>query len=121
MMVLGALLFIFAEPFARLMTQDAKTIEYTASYLRINSLAEPFLALAMILSGALQGAGDTRSPMWVSIFTNWIIRLPLAWFLALIIGLGPTGAWIAMTSSIVMMGLLMALRFQSGHWIKSRI
>ena len=121
MVVFGTMLFFGAEPLARLMSHDPKAIEYTASYLRINALAEPFLAFAMILSGALQGAGDTRSPMWISIFCNWIIRLPILWLLALKLSLGPTGAWIAMTISITIMGLLVIWRYQSGEWLKVRV
>ncbi|MBI4533261.1 MAG: MATE family efflux transporter [Candidatus Melainabacteria bacterium] len=121
MLILATLLFILAEPCAQLMSQDKQTISYAASYLRINALSEPFLALAMILSGALQGAGDTRMPMWISVFANWIVRLPLAWILALGLALGPTGAWIAMTGSVIIMGLLVAWRYQSGMWIKIKV
>lgn len=121
MLVLGTAVFLGAEMLARLMSHDPKTIEYTTSYLRINALAEPFLALAMILSGALQGAGDTRSPMWISISCNWVIRIPVLWLLALKLGYGPTGAWIAMTTSIIMMGLLVTWRYQSGTWLKVRV
>ena len=121
MLVLATAIFILAEPFARLMSQDRQTITFTTSYLRINALAEPFLAVAMILGGALQGAGDTRTPMWISIVCNWVVRLPLAWLLCLTLAWGPDGAWIAMTVSVIMMGLLTAWRFQSGGWIKVRV
>jgi len=121
MIVLAVLIFVFAEPFAHFMSRDPQTISYTAAYLRINALAEPFLAVGMVLGGALQGAGDTRAPMWISIFSNWIVRLPLAWLLSLRLGLGPDGAWISMTVSVILMGLLTAWRFQSGGWVKVRV
>lgn len=122
MMVLFSIaLFLLAEPIARVMSHDPKTIAYTSSYLRINALAEPFLALGMILSGALQGAGDTRPPMWISLFANWIVRLPLAWLLALILGYGPTGAWISMTISVILTAFLVMWRYQSRAWIKVKV
>ena len=121
MTVLGAALFLGAEPFAEFMSKDAKTVEYTVDYLRINAISEPFLAVGMILAGALQGAGDTRTPMWISLFTNWVVRLPLAWVLSLQLHQGPMGAWIAMTVSVVIMGALQAWRFQSGSWVKTRV
>jgi len=121
MVVLGVFLFLGAGSLAQLMSHDPKTIEFTTNYLRINALAEPFLALGMILSGALQGAGDTRSPMWISITCHWVIRVPLLWLLALKMGYGPTGAWITMAISIIIMGLLMAWRYQSGTWLKVRV
>ncbi len=118
---MGVILFVCAGQIARLMSNDANTIAIVISYLRINALSEPFLALAMILSGALQGAGDTRSPMWITIFSNWCVRLPLAYLLSLVCGIGPSGAWWAMTASIALMGLLTCWRFTSKAWVKLHI
>lgn len=120
MIVLGCAVYFEARPLACLMSHDPLAVEFTASYLRINALAEPLLAVAMILSGALQGAGETKSPMWISIFCNWLVRLPLLWLFALSLKQGPTGAWTAMATSIVVMGILVAWRFQSGSWVKAR-
>jgi putative MATE family efflux protein len=121
MLFLGAAVFAGAGQLAHLMSHDPKTIEYTTSYLQINALAEPFLAVAMVLSGALQGAGDTRSPMWISIFCNWLVRFPILWLLALQFKYGPTGAWLAMAASIVAMAVLCTWRYQSGRWLKVRV
>ena len=85
MILMGGAMFAFATPLAHFMSTEPATILYTRDYLRINALAEPLLALNMVLSGALQGAGDTRTPMWITLFCNWIVRLPLAWFLAIIV------------------------------------
>ncbi|MBZ0186035.1 MAG: MATE family efflux transporter, partial [Candidatus Obscuribacterales bacterium] len=116
--VLATLLFVLAEPIAGLMCKDPVTIEYVTSYLRINALSEPWLALGMILGGAFQGAGDTKTPMWITFITNWVIRLPLAYYLALNFKLGPQGVWWAMTSSVVIMGLLTAWRYRSRSWTR---
>lgn len=118
MLVLGTLLFVFADQIARFMTHDPATIRYTADYLRINALCEPLLAVNMILSGGLQGAGDTRFPMWISLLTNWVIRLPLAWFLAQYLGLGASGVWWAMTISVCLSAIIIAVRFQGSAWVK---
>lgn len=114
-------LFFYAPYLARIMSLDARTVEYTVSYIRINAAAGPALAIAMILSGALQGAGDTRPPMWISIFSNWVIRVPLCWVLALTFAFGPAGAWWAMASSIAIMALLITWRFQSKAWVRIRV
>ncbi len=118
MFICALALFALAPAMAATLSRDAETIGYTVSYLRINAIAEPGLAVAMILSGALQGAGDTRMPMWISIFSNWAIRIPLCWALALGAGFGPAGAWAAMTVSIFVMAALVTWRYQSGGWIK---
>ncbi len=119
MVVAGTVLFLFAEPIARIMSTDANTIAFTAAYLRINAISEPFLAMSFVLSGALQGAGDTRSPMWITITCSWLIRLPLAWILAIKYQLGTPGVWMAMTCSMTCSGILLAMRFGSRKWLRT--
>jgi Na+-driven multidrug efflux pump len=121
MVVLGLALFLTAGPLAATLSQDPDTVGYVTAYLRTNSLAEPLLALGMILGGALQGAGDTQTPMWITLITQWTVRLPLAWFFAIHFGLGPQGAWAAMAISVYCMGLLVAARYQSKAWIKIKV
>ncbi len=121
MTVLGCVLYFTAEPIARLMSHDPGTITYTTNYLRINALGEPFLALGMVLTGALQGAGDTKTPMYVTLICNWVIRLPIAFFLALSLNLGPDGVWWAMIFSVVIQGCLIAWRYQSKGWMQARL
>ena len=74
-----------------------------------------------IFNGALQGAGDTRVPMWITIGTHWIIRQPLAWLLAITYALGPRGVWIAMSLSSAASGLLNLWRYQSRAWERLKI
>jgi len=84
-------------------------------------VAEPFLALGTILSGAITGAGDTRAAMWIIVVCMWGVRLPLAYVLAIVMGYGPTGVWVAMVVSMMCYGLLMALRFRGGRWKHVRV
>ncbi len=121
MVVMGAGLFFFAVPLAHLMSKDAATLLYTKQYLQIEAFSEPFLALSMVLGGALQGAGDTRTPMWITIFAHWLVRLPLAWVLAVPCHLGPSGVWLAMALSVVISGLLTTWRYQSRAWLKIKV
>lgn len=119
--VLGAFMFLLADNIASWISSDPVTIPHIASYLRIAAFCEPFLALAMILSGALQGAGDTKTPMWITIICNWLVRLPLAYWLVLGLDMGPSGAWLAMTLSVVMSGIITAMRFRSLSWTRQRV
>ncbi len=116
MSICGVLLFFGAPALSSIMTSDISTRDYTTSYLQICALSQPLQAMAMIFNGALQGAGDTRIPMWITIAMHWIIRQPLAWILAITYGLGPNGVWIAMALSSCGSGLLNFWRFQSRAW-----
>jgi len=121
MTIMGIVFYVFAYPFARWFTSDPLVVEVAADYLRINAYAEPFLALAMVLSGAFQGAGDTRTPTWITFITMWLFRLPLAYLLALTLGYGTRGAWWAMAASMMVSGLLTAVSFQRGGWKRVKV
>lgn len=112
----SALIFIFASDLAGLVTNDPEVASETVRYLRLNMLVEPFMAMSVIMGGALQGAGDTRGVM-INVFAGmWLVRLPLAYILAISAGLGPLGAWIAMITSMTIQGILMGMRFRSSRW-----
>ena len=113
---MAVIIFIGAEFFASLIAANPEVVQETARYLRINMIAEPFMALGIVMGGSLQGAGDTRGTMWVIIRAMWLIRLPLAYYLVIVAGLGAMGAWVAMTLSMTVQGLFMARRFQQGIW-----
>lgn len=121
MTMMGVVFYVFAYPFTHWFTRDALVAKVAVDYLRINAYAEPFLALAMVLSGAFQGAGDTRTPTWITFVTMWLFRLPLAYLLALTLGYGTHGAWWAMAASMVVSGLLTALFFRRGGWQKVKV
>lgn len=113
MVVAATALFIFAEPLGRATTEDPKAALLIASYLRFNAIAEPFVALENILGGSLQALDDTKFPLMVGFLCNWIIRLPLAYALAITAGYGPAGVWISMMVTDIISGALITLRFRS--------
>lgn len=113
---LSLVFFMNAGPLASLLTGRQDVLEETARYLRFNMLSEPFMAMSAILGGALQGAGDTRGTLKVIGICMWLIRLPLAWFFALVLHYGASGVWMAMVISMCIQGILMAARFYKGTW-----
>jgi putative MATE family efflux protein len=124
MILLSALalpIFIWAELFASILARTPEVLAETANYLRITMVSEPFLALGTILSGAITGAGDTRATMWIIVACMWGVRLPLAYLLAITLGYGPTGVWIAMVVSMMCYAFLMSLRFRGGRWKHIRV
>jgi Na+-driven multidrug efflux pump len=84
-------------------------------------LSEPFMAMSVILGGSLMGAGDTRSAMSVIVFSLWVIRIPLAYVLAVSAGYGAVGIWAAMVISMVFQGITMTVRFRRGAWKQIRV
>lgn len=114
--------FIFARQLAEMMcADDIATVEATTSFLQINAIGAVFQGINAVISGALQGAGDTKITMWISIVCYWIIRLPLAWMLVVGLGMGASGAWISMAASATISAIAMSVRFQTGGWVHRRV
>ncbi|MBI5583410.1 MAG: MATE family efflux transporter [Deltaproteobacteria bacterium] len=114
--LLAAIIYGWSTTLAGFLTTDPVVFRETVNYLKINMLAEPFMAVSLALAGGLMGAGATRTPLYVVSTAMWLIRLPLAWVLAFHLALGPSGIWWAMTLSMIIQGGLMAWRFKAGNW-----
>ena len=110
--VMGIMLFIFATPLANIFSSDPAVIELAAQMLRIVAIAEPLFGVAIVMSGALRGLGDTRFPLVISLIGMWGVRCVLAPTLVFGFKIGLAGSWIAMVCDLCVRGLLCALRFK---------
>lgn len=115
-LLVGIILFLAAEKVAGLMSKDALVVKYSAEYMQIVGLSQPFVAAWLILVGAMQGAGYTRWPMIYTVFALVVLRLPLAWFLTITMGFGPIGTWASLATSSVVVGSLLIYQFKQGKW-----
>jgi putative MATE family efflux protein len=115
-LVMSALFYLLASTIAGWFSGDARVVALAASYLRVNAFGEPFLALSIVLGGALQGAGDTRFQALASILTMWLLRLPATYWLCLTLGYGAAGAWWVMAVTTALHGLVIAWWFRRGSW-----
>lgn len=116
MTLMGVVFYVLAVQFSHIFTHDATVVRLAVKYLRISAFTEPFLALGMILTGALNGAGDTMAPAIAGVVTMWGLRLPLAYWLAISLGLAAVGAWWSMALSTVILGIVSYGLFKLGRW-----
>jgi putative MATE family efflux protein len=102
--------------------EDAdKVIDIGRDLLFIFAFAMPGLAISLSLGGGLRGAGDTRAVLYIMAGTTWIVRLVPAYLLAITLGLGVPGAWLAAILDINTRAALMYLRFRRGKWKHIRV
>ncbi|MGL4735840.1 MAG: MATE family efflux transporter [Cellulosilyticaceae bacterium] len=116
MIVIGILFFIGAPFLAALFTEDAEVKLLVVKVLRIIALFQPLLSLSMIMASALQGAGDTKFPMYATLVGIWGIRVAGGYLLAVVFGLGLVGIWLAYALDVSVRGILMFLRFRKAKW-----
>lgn len=82
------------------------------------SLGYLIQAVTLVYDAAQVGAGDTVSPMLVNLAALWLVQLPLAWFLARGMGLGPQGIWWGLIAGWGVQAILMVRRYREARWQK---
>jgi len=113
---IGVLFVAFAGPIIRFFTDDPTIVPWGVSCLRIVSLGFVFYAYGMVLTNAINGAGDTWTPTWLNTFCFWIWEVPLAWALSRFTDLGPRGVFAAITIAFSTLALASAWVFRRGAW-----
>ncbi len=73
-------------------------------------------AVGMIMTQALNGAGDTASPSALNFVSFWIVQIPLALWLARGFEFGPNGVFIAEVIAESLLTLLSIFVFRRGRW-----
>jgi Na+-driven multidrug efflux pump len=89
--------------------------------LRMMGLMTPIIAVGMILSQALFGAGNTVFVMVVELILHFTCLVPLAWFLGITADLGLVGIWTAGLIYIALLAGTMTWKFAKGDWKAIRI
>lgn len=118
MILIGLIFFIFAPQLATFFTKTEEIQNLVISVLRIIALFQPFTALVQIMTNALQGAGDTKFPMYSTFIGIWGIRIGVGYLLAVCLKLGLIGVWCAYALDVTIRGLLLLGRFHKGKWQK---
>jgi putative MATE family efflux protein len=116
MTVFGILFFFFPRYFILIFTRDEEIIRYASTCLRIIAFAQPFLAATMVFAGALRGAGDTKTVLWVTAVGTWVVRVGGGYILAITLGYGLAGAWAAMVADFTLRGVVFFYIFNKGKW-----
>lgn len=112
--IVGMLFFVIPYPIMRLFSSDEKTVLLASKCLRIGAFAQIPTAIAMTLSGALKGAGDTKGPFRISLITNFVVRLPLIFLIVFVFKLPIIYIWIATCIQYLVEAFLMAIRYKKG-------
>lgn len=102
-----------------LFTKDQAVIRAGDQYLTIVSASYILFTLMFIYNGLLRGAGDTLLPMFFSLLSLWIIRIPIAWFLSERIG--SVGIWWSIPAGWFVGLVLAFFYYKTGRWKKMAV
>jgi len=112
MSLIGAILFFLSPWFATWFTTDKNAVDMVVTALRIDAFAQPALAVGLVLAGALQGAGDTKSPMYSTAIGMWVIRVLGVYILGIQFEMGIAGVWISIAIDLYVRAIYLFYRFK---------
>ena len=112
MSVWGLSFIMFPHAWVAVFTPDPAVLGYSVPLMTAMGLLQPPLALAMVLSGALRGAGETPSVLVAALIGGWCLLLPLAYLLGVAAGWGMSVVWAAMVVDWFVRWLVVSWRFR---------
>lgn len=116
-LLLTSLVMANAHFIALLLSPNEIVVKESVRYIYVALLCEPVMAWGVILAGALNGAGDTKSVMKIVGISIWLVRLPASFLLAITFGMGAPGVWWAMNLSLLVQAFLMSRRYFKRRWL----
>jgi Na+-driven multidrug efflux pump len=96
--------------------KEPVVVEIGAQLLRVLSLSGLFIAVALTYTGGLQGTGDTRSPLYISIVSQVLVPLGICFVIQQTGTLDPIDIWVAILVGHATRCALSVVRFNQGKW-----
>ncbi len=119
--IMIAVVLLNARSIVEFLEPNPQVVDEIIKYIYICMIAEPFIALNLAMTGALNGAGDTKAAMFYAVLNVWVLRLPLAYIFGIALGFHAAGIWWALNSGFFLQSILSTRRFISKKWQKIEI
>lgn len=120
--LIGSLfLFLPRQLLAAFGMTDPAVVEIGVQLLRVLSLSGLFIAVALTYTGGLQGTGDTKSPLFITIVSQFAVPLGICFFFRHWGTLEPIDIWLAILCGHMTRCILSVLRFSQGKWRNIRV
>ena len=120
--LVGALFLLIPAPLLAIFgMHKGPVVDIGVTLLRILSVSGLFIAVALTYTGGLQGTGDTKSPLYISIVSQVIVPLGICFVIQRVSHLEPIDIWIAILVGHVTRCTLSVWRFNQGKWRSIRV
>lgn len=114
--LMGLVFFFFGNFLASLYTSNKEVVFEAARVLKLVAFIQPFQCSQLIIAGGLRGAGDTVWTLVSTFIGILVIRLILAYTFVVKMGMGLSGAWLAVLIDQSIRWVLILIRFRTGKW-----
>jgi putative MATE family efflux protein len=95
---------------------DPTVVELGVQLLRVLSVSGLLIAVALTYTGGLQGTGDTRSPLYISVISQLLVPLGTCLVIKEVATLDPIDIWLAILAGHATRCVLSVVRFRQGKW-----
>lgn len=112
---------IFTRPIVDFVSHSEAVREAALLPMRVMGLCTPLIAVGMILTQALFGAGNSRYVMVVELILHFTCLVPLAWLLGITFGFGLVGIWSAAVVYVIGLCIAMVWKFSRDDWKTIRL
>lgn len=116
--VMTVIVIIFKQGLMGLFTDDTEVIRIGGEYLTIVTSFYLIFSSMFIFGSVMRGAGDTLIPMFITLLSLWVVRIPAAFLLSQ--QLGETGIWWSIPTGWTMGMTLTLIYYSTGRW-KSKV
>lgn len=116
------LILAFGRPLMGVFTDTKELVDLSMHMMKILAVGYIAMAVTQSLSGVMRGAGDTMTPMWISLITTVILRVPVAYGIAYLTrsDLYPTGrpesTFISLLVSWTLGAVITTIFYKKGKW-----
>jgi len=116
----GVAMILFREPLGRIFLDDAAALAALSDYLILLGATQMFMGVEIVLYFAFSGAGHTWPPAMISV-PGAVARIPIAYWMGTTLGFGLAGVWWAITITMVLKGVALAVLFRMNRWKHQQI
>lgn len=117
----AALFFIAAKPIVGWFSTESAVVDTGVTTLRVLCLGYGAFAYGMVVVQSMNGAGDTKTPIYLNLVCYWLVQIPLAYLLALSLEWGPVGVFAAVPIGETLLALLGIWVFKKGKWKSTQV
>lgn len=112
----AVIFLIFPEEMAMIFKPESRVLSLAVVCIMVAAIEQPALAIYMVYAGGLRGAGDTISPMIITIVSTLCLHVPLAYLFGITLGWGLAGVWFGAAVDWIIRAIAIYILYKRGRW-----
>jgi putative MATE family efflux protein len=117
----AVIFLVFPGKMAMIFKPDAQVLPLAVACVMIAAIEQPALAVYMVYSGGLRGAGDTMSPMIITIAGTLFFHVPVSYLFGITLGWGLAGVWFGSALDWICRAIAIYILYKRGRWKRVKV